>query len=321
MFVQLYIIFISVIIFYLTVKYSPSSIFFSSFVIIIMSTIYVQLFLYIMIIFIICVYILTIREKFYFHYSSFEIDSTEFIQINSVKVGSFDGIKYWKIPDQVNNKTDNKTDNKTNNKTDNKTNNKTDNKTNNKTDKVILFINGNAGNITYRQYIFQNIINGMGMPIYSLDYLSMKDKTIEKIIDLHVRFIKTHIKEKDIIIFGESIGNAIGLELVNRLDINRFIFYAGFTRISDVIQHLSPIFIPFLDLIITEFDNCKIIEKKITNPDFKIIMLHGRQDELILYDSIYLLAKKFNIKLIELYGGHNDSYITQEDFNYLKLNI
>jgi len=240
------------------------------------------------------IYIIKNREKFYFHFSPFEIDSTEFITRNNVEIGSFEGIQYWKI-----------------------------NGVNGGTNGVILFINGNAGNITYRQQIFQDILDGLGFTIYSLDYLSMKDKSIDKIIDLHVKFIRFHIREgnfqlSDIIIFGESIGNAIGLEVINRIMINRFIFYAGFTKISDVIQHLSPIFLPFLDLIVSEFDNYKIIEKMIRKPDFKIVMLHGKSDELIKFESINLLAKKFNIKLLELDGGHNDSIITFSDFNYIK---
>ncbi len=74
-------------------------------------------------------------------------------------------------------------------------------------------------------------------------------------------------------------------------------------------------------MIVTEFNNHKIIEKKIRNPDFKIVMLHGRRDELIKFESIKLMANKFNIKLIELNGGHCDSIISKSDFNFLKLNI
>jgi len=299
----LYSIFVSFIIFKLTIKYSPSSIFFTSFVIIIEDIMSLPIILTIIIIIGIIITIINKRDRFYFHYYPFELDSTEFIQTNNVEIGQFDGIQYWKIPSK------------------NKIN-----KVNRETNKIILFINGNAGNITYRQEIFQNILDNIGLTILSIDYLSMKDKSIDKIIDLHINFIRFHIRENNfqlsnIIIFGESIGNAIGLEVSQRMNINRFIFYAGFTKISDVIQHLSPIRIPFLDMIVTEFDNNKIIEKMIRTPNFKIVMLHGRHDELIKFESIKLLAEKFNIKLIELNGGHCDSIISESYFNFLNLNI
>jgi hypothetical protein len=294
--------------FHLTIKYSPSSIFFISFVIIFVSLMVLPVIIAIVIIISIIVLVIINREKNYFHYSPFEIDSTEFIQTNKVTIGYFEGIQYWKIPSK------------------NKVNEvkKVDIET--KQNNIILFINGNAGNITYRQNIFQNILDGLDLPIYSLDYLSMKDKTIESIIDLHVKFIRYNIKDKnfqlsDIIIFGESIGNAIGLEVVQRMNINRFVFYGGFTKISDVIQYQSPMRIPFLNLIVTEFDNYKIIDKKIKNKNFKIIMLHATHDELIKFESIESMADKFNINLIELKGGHNDSIITESDFNFIKLNI
>jgi hypothetical protein len=260
----------------------------------------------------IIIIIINKRERFYFHYYPFEFDSTEFIQTNKVTIGYFEGIQYWKIPSK----------------------NKVDieiNKVNGETNKIILFINGNAGNITYRQNIFQNILDGLGLTIYSIDYLSMENKSIDKIIDLHINFIRFHIREKnfrldEIIIFGESIGNAIGLEIVQRMsiqgmNINRFVFYTGFTSICDVIQNLCPISLPFLNLIVTEFNNHKIIEEKIRKSNFKIVMLHGRHDELIKFESIKLLAEKFNIELLELNGGHCDSIISESNFNFLNSNI
>ena len=112
--------------------------------------------------------IINIREQFYFHYHPFELDSTEFITQNNVEIGQFNGIQYWKIPSKTN-------------------------KVDIETNKIIIFINGNAGNITYRQNIFQNILDGLGLTIYSLDYLAMENKSIESIINLHINFIRFQI--------------------------------------------------------------------------------------------------------------------------------
>ena len=242
------------------------------------------------------------RQHFYFQYSPFGIYFDTFAQRNSLEVSYFDSIEYWKIK------------------------RKSESEVNLTNKKVIIFINGNAGNITFRQDIFQKIIDNCDATLYSLNYLSMKNLNIDSIVNLHCKFISDKINHNefdvnDVIIFGESIGNAIGLEVVKQMSITKFVFYAGFTSISDVICNIigikNPTIKNSLRIIIPEFNNYSIIKNKIKNINFKMVMLHPIDDELIPIESVQLMAEKFNIKLIKLEGGHNDGNIKSEHLNFI----
>ena len=102
----------------------------------------------------------------------------------------------------------------------------------------------------------------------------MKNLNIDSIVNLHCKFISDKINHNefdvnDVIIFGESIGNAIGLEVVKQMSITKFVFYAGFTSISDVICNIigikNPTIKNSLRIIIPEFNNYSIIKNKIKN--------------------------------------------------------
>jgi len=268
------------------------NIFSTSFMIMVLSIYTQPIFIIIIIITINIVYFYLNREKFYFYPNTFKLDPTNFITNYNVEVGTFDEIEYWKIGTGK---------------------------------RILIFINGNAGNITYRQSIFENILNNMNVTLYSFDYLQMKNININDVVDLHINFIKhiiskNSIKLEDICIFGESIGNAIGLQVAERIGVKDFIFYCGFTSMADVLHNIigNPfnkwINKKWFRYVIPEFNNYKILSKN----KMRIIMLHGESDELIPYSDVEEMASKLNLHLIKLKGGHNTAEILEKHFDLIK---
>lgn len=247
------------------------------------------IFLFILLLFIsiiILPFLLYFREKFYFHPIYYELDSTDFFQKYSVKEENYKDCRYWIINSR------------------------------NKCEKTLFYLHGNAGNISFRKGMLSKLSDNLDCNIVIIDYLcngkSLSSKTlIQTGIDI---IKKLDLKADNTILFGESIGCAIALEIAKRLKFTNVICMVGFSSMRDMIMHLFGKIGFFLGLFILELDNEKIIQENRMN----ILLLNSKSDEIIPFIQTEKLKKLPGVELIEISGTHNEPQISSETFNYIK---
>ncbi|MFH1782490.1 MAG: alpha/beta hydrolase [Candidatus Omnitrophota bacterium] len=182
---------------------------------------------------------------------------------------------------------------------------------------VILFLHGNGGNISNRLDKIA-ILNEIGCDVFIIDYRgygrsSSRPSEEGFYIDAESSYDhlinKKNIPSQKIVLYGESLGGAVAVDLATKREIRAIITEATFSNVKDAARVIYP-WLPTY-LIAAEFDSLSKI-KDINVP--KLIM-HSRSDDLIPFSqSIKLYNAAPNPKQhIVLGGDHNDSYISSKD--------
>jgi hypothetical protein len=189
-----------------------------------------------------------------------------------------------------------------------------------KSNKVIIYFQGNHGNITTKERTLTILLESFNTRVIAVDYLKLKKVSIKNFVKLGNSIVKKVIKEgvdiDDIIIWGESIGCAIGLEVIALTGVKNFVMMAGFKSMRNMIELILPNKLgKQLSKIVYELDN----EKKISEiKNLKMINLHSKDDELIPYEQVKGMIDKLNIEHYEITGAHNYSTLTSDIINRIK---
>jgi len=109
----------------------------------------------------------------------------------------------------------------------------------------------------------------------------------------------------EVVVFGESLGTGVAVELAVRHRVRGVILEAPFTSIADVGQRLFP-YLPVRWLARTRYENLA----KIGQVRAPVLILHSREDEMFgLEHAERLFAAAAEPKrLVVLAGGHNDAF-------------
>ena len=116
---------------------------------------------------------------------------------------------------------------------------------------VILFCHGNAGNISHRLDSIQTF-HSLGLSVFIFDYRGYgqsegnptEQGTYLDVKAAHNYLIKErNVSPKEIIVFGRSIGGAIGAWLAQENKVIALIVESTFTSVQDLCAHVYP-FIP-----------------------------------------------------------------------------
>ena len=165
---------------------------------------------------------------------------------------------------------------------------------------ILIYFHGNSYDIGERAYRIEKYINqGWGVLLLSWrGFSGNKGKPTEKnlyidgqaAIDWVIKNTKYNFNQ--IILYGESLGCGVAVELGLRNKFKSIILEAPFTSIGDIGQKKYPIY-PSKLLTLDKFDNLSKINK-IFSP---ILIIHGKKDEVIpYYHSIILYNKAKNPK-------------------------
>ena len=182
---------------------------------------------------------------------------------------------------------------------------------------TLLFSHGNAGNIAHRLDKIV-MLHKMGLNIFIFDYRgygNSQGKPSEKGLYLDAEtaygyLLDTrNIAPEHIILYGESLGTAVAVNLARNVAVKGLILEGSFSSGKDMGRVLYP-FIPriFLPNI---FDSWGKI-KKIPAPK---LFLHSTEDEII---PVVLARKLFSHAvepkyLTELRGSHNNAFIESQE--------
>lgn len=117
--------------------------------------------------------------------------------------------------------------------------------------------------------------------------------------------IKKNISEKNIIIFGHSLGTSVSSKLVSEL-VNKkktlpraLILEAPFTTMKNIAQELMPSLAFLLIYGFNNINNLKIIKNKIPT-----CLFHSKLDETIPYEHSLIIKQTIGCQMIKIDGPH-----------------
>ncbi len=182
---------------------------------------------------------------------------------------------------------------------------------------TIIFCHGNAGNISHRLgkiLIFYNL----GLNIFIFDYRGYgksegtpSESGLYEDADAAYNYLtgKRRISKDSVILYGESIGGAVAIDLARNKDIGALITEETFTSIKD----MSGIAYPFLPYFIfsSRFDALS----KIKNVGCPKLIIHSIDDEIVpfrLGEKLFDAARPPK-KFLKLRGGHNTAFLESEE--------
>jgi len=219
----------------------------------------------------VCTAVYSFQEKLIFpaHEKLIDIGS-EYANSYTVEHTADDGIKLssWYIPPKNNNK-----------------------------NKIILYLHGNGGNISHRVGEYSSFLDE-DYGLFALDYRgygksegSPSEEGLYKDARSAVKFIEDKgFQTKDIILYGESLGTAIAIQLASEKEFYAVILESPFTSMLNVAKkHYS--FLPVSLLLKHKFDSLSKLHKV----DENILVMHGDRDSLVPYEyglEIYNSLKK-----------------------------
>jgi fermentation-respiration switch protein FrsA (DUF1100 family) len=180
--------------------------------------------------------------------------------------------------------------------------------------KTIIFFHGNAGNLSNRNYklnelskfdinflivAYRGFSGNQGNPseqgLYedaksTFDWLTIKG-----------------VKEKNIILYGESLGTAVAIETAQNKDLAGIILESPFTSMVELAQKYYP-FLPVKFLLKDKYETIK----KLPNINSPLLVLHGKLDSVVPFSMGKNLFDKANKPKFK-YFIDNDDHMVRYD--------
>jgi len=182
---------------------------------------------------------------------------------------------------------------------------------------TILFYHGNGGNIGDRLGKVE-LFHAMGINVFIIDYRgygrsesspSERGTYMDAEASYSYLVNKRGIRPEEIILYGESLGGAVAVEVALKADIRALIVEGAFTSIRGIAREAYPFLSPFI--ISDKFDSLSKIGK-ITQPK---LFIHSPTDEIVSFG----LAKKLYDKAVrpkqmaEISGSHNSLFLDSRE--------
>ena len=188
--------------------------------------------------------------------------------------------------------------------------------------KTIIFFHGNAGNLRNRNYklnelskfdvnflivAYRGFSGNQGKPselgLYedarsTLDWLKIKG-----------------VKEKNLILYGESLGTAVAIETAQNKDLAGIILESPFTSMVELAQKYYPV-LPVKFLLKDKYETIK----KLPNINSPLLVLHGKLDSIVPFSMGKELFEKANEPKFKYFIDNDDHMIRydQELLNEIK---
>ena len=180
--------------------------------------------------------------------------------------------------------------------------------------RTLLFFHGNGGNISHRLDSIK-IFHELGLSVFIIDYRgygqsqgTTSEQGTYRDAEAAWRYLTESrgIPDKEIIVFGRSMGAGVATWLASQYTPNLLILESAFTSIADMGRHYYP-YLPTHLLIRIKYSSIDRIES-IQCP---ILFSHSQTDEIVPYEfGVQLFKQAQEPKMfLELQGGHNDGFI------------
>ena len=180
--------------------------------------------------------------------------------------------------------------------------------------KTILFFHGNAGNLFNRVYKL-NELNKLDLNILIISWRGFsgnKGKPTEKNLyhdaQEAVKWLKAQgLDNKNIILYGESLGTSIAIELASKNNFGGIILESPFTSMADTAKIYYP-YLPVNLLLRDRYDS----KSKIADIKTPILIMHGKMDNIV--------PQKMGLELFEKANNPKFSYFPENDDHMMEYN-
>lgn len=188
---------------------------------------------------------------------------------------------------------------------------------------TLIFCHGNGGNISHRLEKIK-IFNNLNLDVLIFDYRGYgisKGSPSENGLYLDAEVVYDYLinvkktPPQKIIVFGESLGSAVAVNLAYKHDLAGIIVEGGFTSVKDMAKRILP-FIPTF-IYKSKFDSLEKI-KDIKSPK---LIFHSVDDEIVPFE---LGKKLFDAaaepkEFVKIRGGHNDAFLNSQEVFITKI--
>jgi len=179
--------------------------------------------------------------------------------------------------------------------------------------KTLLFLHGNAGSLENRIHKINHFknMNINFLIIAWRGFSKNKGKPTESGLYKDARSAvqwlgSMNIKEKDIIIYGESLGTGVAVEIAQNKNFAGVILESPFTSMIDAGKDKYP-FLPVRLLLKDKYQS----DKKIKNINSPILIMHGKVDNIVPFymgKKMYELANQPKYSYFSEYDDHMMEY-------------
>lgn len=179
---------------------------------------------------------------------------------------------------------------------------------------TVLFLHGNAGNISHRIDSLQ-MFHRLGYAVLIIDYRGYGQSEGEPseqgtYLDAEAawRYLVEvrRVSPCHIVLFGESLGGAIAAKLASVRKPAALVISSSFTSVPDLAQQIYP-YLPVRWLTHFRYDTLAALRRV----EVPVLIAHSPQDEIVPFSHGQRLYAAAHVpkQFIELTGGHNDGYI------------
>lgn len=179
---------------------------------------------------------------------------------------------------------------------------------------TVLFFHGNAGNISHRIDSVE-MFHRLGYSTLIFDYRGYgksggRPSEEGTYLDAEAawRYLTEQLRISPcrIILFGESLGGAIGVWLAAKYKPTALVIASSFTSVPNLAQNFYP-YLPVRWLMRISYDS----EKNLKSVAAPVFIAHSPDDDIVPFSHGQALFAAANHpkKFLELAGGHNDGFI------------
>ena len=180
--------------------------------------------------------------------------------------------------------------------------------------KTILFLHGNAGKLDNRVYKL-NELSKLDLNYLIVAYRGFSGNTgkptesglYEDANFAKIWLNKNGVKDKDIIIYGESLGTAVAVDLGSRFKFSGIILESPFTSMLELAQKYYPIF-PVKLILKDKYES----RKKVNDIKSPVLVMHGKKDKIVPF---YMGEQMFETLSTLKYSYFNDKDDHMMEYN------
>jgi len=187
----------------------------------------------------------------------------------------------------------------------------------NRSKQTLLFFHGNAGNISHRGASVE-IFHRLGLNVFIFDYQGYgksqgrpDENGLYEDARAAWRYLtdKRGFDQKDVILFGRSLGSAVAAKLAAEVQPGGLILESTFSSARDMANVVFPL---FSHLIFLRYDfNTAAHIKQVISP---VLVLHSPDDEIIPFrfgEKVFQAANKPK-SFFKTMGGHHTGFIMSQ---------
>ena len=186
---------------------------------------------------------------------------------------------------------------------------------------TVLVCHGNAGNISGRLDRSLLLQGRLGVDVFLFDYRGFgrsegrpsEEGTYLDAVAGHRHLVEERrIAPERVILFGESLGAAVAIELSLRKTAAALVLEAPFTSIAEMARVAYPFLAPLDSFVRTRYDNLK----KIPRVALPLLIFHGRRDPTVPFEhgeTLFHAAREPKTFVALEDAGHSDAFLAGGD--------